>query len=271
VRPTAFGIALAALAALAIGFLALPLIALVLAVPPRALPGLLASPAAIDAMIVSVRANAIANALIIAVGTPAAYLLARAAFRGRAAVQTLIELPLVLPPAVAGIALLAAFGANGLVGGALAERGIVLPFTEAAVVLAICFVAAPFYLRAATSAFAAVDRDTLDAARDLGASEAQVLRHVALPLAADGLRTGWALAFARGMGEFGATLIFAGSVARVTQTLPLAVYAELAVDLDAAIAIGLVLLALSGAVLAVAKLPRRWSAAADPGTAGTGW
>lgn len=265
-----FGVAIGALAALALAFLALPLIALVTSIPPARLPALLTSPAALDAIVVSLRTNLIANVLILAIGTPAAYALARRPFRGRGALVTLIELPLVLPPAVAGVALLAAFGARGLIGDRLAGHGVALPFTEAAVVLAIVFVAAPFYLRAAIGAFAAVEPHQLDAARDLGASEAQVFRRIALPLARDGLRTGWALAFARGVGEFGATLLFAGSVARVTQTLPLAVYAELAVDLDAAIAIGILLLALSGVVLAVSKLPAAWSPGTRPTPAG-GW
>ncbi len=243
------------LALVVLAFLALPLLALLTAVPIADLPGLLSRPAAVDAMVVTLRTNVVANVLILLIGTPAAYAIARHAFRGRGAVTTLIELPLVLPPAVAGIALLAAFGTQGLVGGALAERGIVLPFTEAAVILAITFVAAPFYLRAAISAFTALDRDHLDAARDLGASEWDVFRRIVLPLAADGLRAGWALAFARGIGEFGATLLFAGSVARVTQTLPLAVYAELAVDLDAAIALGILLLVISAVILLVSKLP----------------
>jgi molybdate transport system permease protein len=171
---------------------------------------------------------------------------------------------------VAGIALLTAFGARGLLGEWLAERGLVLPFTEAAVVLAVTFVAAPFFLRAATSAFVGLDANQLDAARDLGASEWTVFRRIALPLAADGLRAGWALAFARGAGEFGATLLFAGSVMRVTQTLPLAVYAQLGIELDAAIAIGVLLLALSAAVLLVAKLPPLWSPSRSSAPAG-GW
>ncbi len=257
-----FPVTIAAAAAVALVFLALPLVALLTAVPIVELPELLTSPAAVDAAVVSLRTGLIANALILVVGTPAAYALARRSGRGRNALLTLIELPLVLPPAVAGIALLAAFGANGLVGDRLGQAGIVLPFTEAAVVLAVTFVAAPFYLRAAVSAFESLDPHQLDAARDLGASEAQVLRRIALPLAAGGLRAGWALAFARGVGEFGATLLFAGSIARVTQTLPLAVYAELAVDLDAAIAIGILLLAVSAGVLLIAKLPTAYAPAA---------
>jgi len=270
VSTRAFPLLTALAAVVALGFLTLPIAALLTGVPPAELPALLTSPTALDAIAVSLRANLIANVLILGIGTPAAYALARRATRRRDLLMTLVELPLVLPPAVAGIALLAAFGTRGVVGGWLADRGLALPFTEAAVVLAIIFVAAPFYLRAAVGAFRAVDPHQLDAARDLGASEAQVFGRVALPLALDGLRTGWALAFARGMGEFGATLLFAGSVAGVTQTLPLAVYAELAVDLDAAIAIGLLLLAVSAVVLLVAKLPAAWSPGGRPTPTG-GW
>jgi len=268
--PRLFGITIGATAVIALGFLAVPVIALLTRVPPTELPALLATPAARDAIIVTVRTNLVANLLILGVGTLAAYALARRTFRGRGVILTIIELPLVLPPAVAGVALLAAFGTRGLLGGWLADRGVAVPFTETAVILAITFVAAPFYLRAAIAAFDAVDRHQLDAARDLGASEAQILRRIALPLALDGLRTGWALAFARGVGEFGATLLFAGSVARITQTLPLAVYAELAVDLDLAIALGILLLALSAVVLLVTKLPTTWSPS-TPTTPGSGW
>ena len=240
-------------------------------VPPRDLPALLRSPEVVSALVVSLKTNAIANALILLVGTPAAYLLALRRFRGRALLLTLIELPLVLPPAVAGIALLTLFGALGLLGPLLAEHGIAIPFTQAAVVLAVTFVAAPFYLRSAISAFDGLDRHQLDAARDLGASEPAVFARIALPLAGDGLRSGWALAFARGAGEFGATLLFAGSVAGVTETLPLAVYAQLDVGIDAAVAVGLLLLGLSGVVLLVAKLPPLWTPAGPRMVPPRGW
>src|SRR5207237_5187027 len=155
---------------------------------------------------------------------PAAYLLASRRFPGRAAVVTLVELPLVLPPAVAGIALLAAFGRVGLLGGTLHAVGLSIPFTKTAVVLAVAFVESPFYLRGAIAAFEAVDRTLLDAARTLGAGPARVFSRVALPLALGGLGASSAVALARGLGEFGATIIFAGSLQGVTQTLPLAIY-----------------------------------------------
>ena len=267
----AFTAVLIVAAVAALGFLLVPILALLIEVPPRDLPALLRSPEVVAALIVSLKANALANALILLIGTPAAYLLALRRFRGRALLLTLIELPLVLPPAVAGIALLTLFGALGLLGPLLADHGIAIPFTQTAVVLAVTFVAAPFYLRSAISAFDGLDRHQLDAARDLGAAEPTVFRRVALPLAADGLRAGWALAFARGAGEFGATLLFAGSVAGVTETLPLAVYAQLEVSIDAAVAVGLLLLAISGVVLLIAKLPPLWSPAPAPPASTRGW
>jgi molybdate transport system permease protein len=152
-RRAGFDALFIACAALALTFLALPLVSLFTQVPPADLPGLLRQPVVRDALEVTLRTNAIADVLIVGLGTPTAFLLARRRFRGRALLITLVELPLVLPPAVAGIGLLAAFGRGGLLGGALADRGIVLPFTEWAVVLAVTFVAAPFYVRQAIAAF----------------------------------------------------------------------------------------------------------------------
>lgn len=251
-------------------FMLAPIAALLLQVPVRELPGLLRDTAVTSALLVSLKTNVIANVLILLVGTPTAYVLALGRFRGRPVLLTLIELPLVLPPAVAGIALLTAFGAFGLFGSTLNDLGIFLPFSQAAVVIAVTFVAGPYYVRAAVSAFAALDRTQLDAARDLGASESVVFRRIALPLAADGLRAGWALAFARGIGEFGATLLFAGSIERITETLPLAVYAQLDVNLNSAVAAGILLLAISGGILLVAKLPPFWSPT-QPSTPAGGW
>lgn len=235
-------------------FLALPLVALFTEVPLGDVPGLLGEPAVRDALAVTARTTAIANALFLLVGTPAAYLLATRRFPGRALVVTLVELPLVLPPAVAGIALLSAFGANGLLG----DTGIVLPFTEWAVVFAVAFVASPFYVRQAIAAFQSVDPALTEAARTLGARPARTFRRVALPLAASGLAAGWVLAFARGVGEFGATIVFAGNVRGETQTLTLAIYEQLEADFDVAIAIGILLVVLSGTVLLSYKLLSSW-------------
>jgi molybdate transport system permease protein len=251
-----------ALLALAAGtgltFLALPLVALFTEVPLDQVPALLGDPAVRDAIAVTARTNAIANVLIVLVGTPVAYLLATRAFRLRPLAITLVELPLVLPPAVAGIALLAAFGAGGLLGTPLSEAGIVIPFTEWAVVMAVTFVASPFYVRQAISAFEAVDPAYVDAARTLGASPARTFGRIMLPLAARGLLAGWVLAFARGIGEFGATIVFAGNVRGETQTLTLGIYEQLDANFDVALAIGILLVVLSGTVLLSYKLLSSW-------------
>ena len=255
-----------ALLALALGivvaFLAIPIVALFTEVPLRRIPSLLGDQVVRDALKVTLRANLVANVLILVIGTPAAYLLATRRFRGRALVVTLIELPLVLPPAVAGIAMLAAFGATGLLGDHLAHAGIVLPFTEWAVIIAVTFVAAPFYLRQGIAAFESVDPSLPDAARTLGAGPARVFARVALPLAASGLIAGWVLAFARGIGEFGATIIFAGNVQGRTQTLTLAIYEQLDNDFDVALAISILLVVLSAGVLLSYKLLSAWKSSA---------
>ena len=258
IRRTAFDGLLVLSTVPALGFLAIPVIALFTQVPLGDVPALLGHPVVRDALAVTVRTNAIANAIILLLGTPAAYLLATRRFRGRALLVTVVELPIVLPPAVAGIALLAAFGRGGLLGPALADAGIVLPFTEWAVVLAITFVAAPLYLRQAIAAFGAVDPQLAEAARTLGASPGRTFLRISLPLAAGGLAAGWVLAFARGVGEFGATIVFAGSVQGATQTLTLGIYDQLEADFDAALAIGVLLVALSAAVLLSFKLLTAW-------------
>lgn len=249
----AFQALLALTLGLALAFLAIPIVALFAEAPLADVPGLLGEPAVRDALAVTVRTNALANALILGIGTPAAYLLATRRFAGRALLVTLVELPLVLPPAVAGIALLAAFGSAGLLGGTF-----VLPFTEWAVVAAVTFVAAPYYMRQAIAAFEGVDRSLVDAARTLGASPARTFLRIALPLAAGGLVAGWVVAFARGVGEFGATIVFAGSVRGETQTLTLTVYETLDSDFDVALAIGILLVVLSAAVLLSYKALASW-------------
>jgi molybdate transport system permease protein len=245
--------------ALAVAFLLLPLLALFLRIPPDELLAQLGSEAARDAFLVSLKTSVLAHVLILGIGTPVAYLLGTRRFRGRGLLVSAIELPLVLPPAVAGIGLLAAFGRRGLLGESLDAFGIQLPFTQAAVVLAITFVASPFYVRQAIAAFGAVDRNLLDASRTLGASPFRTFSRVALPLAAGGLAAGSSLAFARGLGEFGATIIFAGSFQGETRTAPLAIYAELDLDFDAALAIGALLVVVSIALLATVKLLTSWT------------
>jgi molybdate transport system permease protein len=213
----------------------------------------------LDAIRVTLKATLISQALILLVGTPAAYLIASRAFRGRALVVTLVELPLVLPPAVAGIALLAAFGRLGLLGGTFEALGITISFTQAAVVMAVTYVASPFYVRQAIASFEALDRTLLDASRTLGAGPARTFFRVALPLAARGLAAGAALSFARGLGEFGATIMFAGSLQGVTQTVSLAIYAQFDLNFDVALALGGLLVVASAAVLFLAKLVPAWT------------
>jgi molybdate transport system permease protein len=192
------------------------------------------------------RTSALAQALVVALGTPTAYLLATRRFRGRTVLVTVVELPLVLPPAVAGIGLFAAFGRTGLLSSSV-------PFTQLAVVLAIAFVSAPFFVRTAIASFEALDPTLIAAARTLGAGPWRVFLRIALPLAAGGLGAGLALSFARGLGEFGATIMFAGSLQRVTQTLSLAIYAEFSRNFDVALAMGALLVAFSFFLLLVVK------------------
>jgi molybdate transport system permease protein len=255
----AFDVLLVGSACLALAFLTLPLLALLLRTTPGAVLGQLGSGPVRDALVVTARTSLLAHAVVLGVGTPVAYLLATRRFPGRRLVVAAIELPLVLPPAVAGIALLAAFGRRGLLGDELAALGISLPFTQAAVVLAIVFVASPFYVRQAIAAFAAVDPQLIAASRTLGAGPAQTFRRIALPLAAGGLGAGSSLAWARGLGEFGATIIFAGSFRGETQTASLAIYALLDLDFDPAIALGVLLVLVSIAVLALVNLLPSWT------------
>jgi molybdate transport system permease protein len=237
-------------------FLGLPVAAIFLDTSPGELIGSLGQPEARDALLLSLRTTAASLALILVVGTPAAYLLATREFRGKAVVVTLVELPLVLPPAVAGIALLASVGPAGILGSITGDS---LALQTAGVVVALTFVASPFYIRQAQSAFAALDRTWLDAARTLGASEAGAFARVAVPAAMPGLAAGTALALGRALGEFGATLIFAGSFQGVTQTVPLAIYARFATDFDAALALAAVLVLVSAALLLAVKLVGRGS------------
>jgi molybdate transport system permease protein len=235
-----------AAAAVALTFLALPVVAIFLRVSPTTLVHELSDPVARDALVVSLRTSAFAQALVVVLGTPTAYLLATRRFRGRNVLLTVVELPLVLPPAVAGIGLFAAFGRTGLFSTSV-------PFTQLAVVLAIAFVSAPFFVRTAVASFEALDPTLIAAARTLGAGPWRVFLRIAVPLAASGLGAGLALSFARGLGEFGATIMFAGSLQRVTQTLSLAIYAEFARNFDVALAMGALLVAFSFFLLLVVK------------------
>jgi molybdate transport system permease protein len=241
---------LAAALGLVVLFLTVPVVAIFANTSPGQLLDSLGDASARDALRLSLETSAIALAIIVMVGTPAAYLLATRRFRGRALVVTLIELPLVLPPAVAGIALLASLGPSGIFGGA----GLHLVLATAGVVVALTFVAAPYYLRQAQTAFAAIDPRLLEASRTLGAGQARTFARVALPVARDGLLAGAALALGRALGEFGATLMFAGSFRGITQTVPLAIYERFSTDFTGALALSAVLVAVSAALLASVKL-----------------
>jgi molybdate transport system permease protein len=238
----------------ALVFLVLPVLAVFLDTSPGALIASLGEEGALDALRLSLECSLAAVVIIVAVGTPAAWLLATRRFPGRSLLITLVELPLVLPPAVAGLGLLAALGPLGLLGGALQDAGVQLVLTTAGVVVALTFVAAPFHLRQAQAAFEAVERTQLDAARTLGAGEARAFLQVAVPAAASGLLAGIALAWGRALGEFGATLMFAGSFRGVTQTAPLAIYERFSNDFTGALALSAVLVVVSAAVLLSVKL-----------------
>jgi molybdate transport system permease protein len=256
-RPGWFAALAVAGLAVALAFLFLPVVGILADIPPGDLVARLDDPASLDALRLSLVTTAISLGLIVGVGTPAAYLLATRRFRGRALVETLLELPLVLPPAVAGIGLLAAFGPQGVLGSALDGAGLGIALTTAGVVVAQTFVASPFYLRQAQAAFAAVDPALVEASRTLGAGEAATFARVVVPVAAGGLVTGAALAWGRALGEFGATLIVAGSFRGVSQTAPLAIFASFSSDFTAALALSAVLLAVSGALLLGVKLVTR--------------
>lgn len=230
-------------------FFLVPLAALLVRVSPADVLANLVDRQVAQAIQLSIGTTLMTLALTVLAGTPVAYLLARRRFRGRVLLDTLLDLPMVLPPAVAGIALLITFGRRGLIGQGLDAAGIQLAFTPAAVILAQTFVAAPFYVKAAAAAFGAVDRELEQAAALDGAGGLGVFRHITLPLTLPALFGGAVMTWARALGEFGATITFAGNLPGTTQTMPLAVYVALESDTDGAIALSLLLLAVSLVVL----------------------
>src|SRR6476659_5203819 len=252
-RRRLFEIAFTAAAVVALAFLLVPVLAIFAHSSPGHVLDQLSNPVVTDAAKVTIKTSVIAQLLILVFGTPAAFVLASRRFPGHSFAVTLVELPLVLPPAVAGIGLLAAFGHFGLLGSSLEALGVTLPFTQSAVTLAVAYVASPLYIRQAIAAFEATDPNLAAASRTLGASQARTFFRVILPLARGGLIAGLALSFARGLGEFGATIMFAGSLQRVTQTLSLAIYAEFARNFDVALAMGALLVAFSFILLLVVK------------------
>jgi molybdate transport system permease protein len=244
---------------LLVAFLALPFVALLLRVSPQQLVSRLGSRVVLDALRVSLISSALATAIAIVIGLPVAYLLATRDFVGKRVVEVLIDLPMVLPPTVAGFALLMAFGRAGLIGRSLAVFGITLPFTTAGVVIAQVFMAVPFFIGPARAGFVGVDRKLLDAAATLRASESFTFTRVMLPLAMPSIIAGIAMSGARALGEFGATITFAGNLPGTTQTMPLAVYVALQSDLDAAVVLSVLLLIMAfGLLLGLRSAPTGW-------------
>jgi molybdate transport system permease protein len=243
-------------------FLALPVLTVVgRSILNGSLAGIAGSSAVLAALALSLVTTSISLLLTVALGLPLAVVLARRTFPGKWLVEAFVDLPIVLPPAVAGLALLLVLGRRGLLGTALDATGIDVAFTTVAVVLAQTFVSAPFFVRAARTGIASVDRDFEDAARVDGATERHLFRTVTVPLAGSALAAGLVMSWARALGEFGATIMFAGNVEGRTQTLPLLVYAEFqAGNLDTAVAAGAILVvAAFGVLVAVRLLGReRW-------------
>jgi molybdate transport system permease protein len=246
---------LAVLAAFA--FMVLPVVAIFTHVSPGTLVDELSNPVVTDALLVTLKTTLVAQAAVLIFGTPTAYFLATHRFRGRSLAVTLVELPIVLPPAVAGIGLLVAFGRVGLLGKHFGIGGSIA-FTWIAVVFAVILVAGPFYVRQGIAAFEAVDPNLVAASRTLGVGPIRTFFRVTMPLAAGGLAAGEAVSLARGLGEFGATIMFAGSFQGTTQTLSLAVYEQFDVTFNVALAISALLIVISLAILLSMKLVVAW-------------
>ena len=244
-------------AALAVAFLVVPLLGLLLRVPWHQLPDLLGTTQLREALWLSLLTATAAMLLCLPLGLPLAWVLARTEFRGRSLVRGLVAVPLVLPPVVAGVALLAAFGRTGVVGAPLRDAfGVTVPYTTTAVVLAHAFVALPFFVLSAEGALRASNREYDAVAATLGADRWTTFRRVTVPMVLPGIGAGLLLGWARSLGEFGATITFAGNYPGVTQTMPLLVYSRLQDDPAAAYALSVVLLAVS--VLVLALLRERW-------------
>jgi molybdate transport system permease protein len=231
-------------------FLVLPVAAILIKVARATAPlDALGSPVVTEALRLSLVTSSISAVVAAVLGTPVAFLLARYRFPGRAVVDSLVDLPMVLPPAVAGLGLLMAFGRRGVLGGALDVLGLELAFTTAAVVMAQTFVAAPFYIRSAKAGFEGVDRELERVSATLGSSRLRTFFRVTVPLAGPALMGGAVMAWARALGEFGATIMFAGNTIGRTQTMPLAIYIAFQDDLTASLVLAGILVVVSFAVL----------------------
>lgn len=230
-------------------YLALPVVALFFRITPDLFFSSLSDPEVKSALILSISTSFVSLGIVILVGTPFAYFHSRSAYPGKILVDTLIDLPLVLPPAVAGFALLVLYGRVGLLGKYLSLFGITLAFTTVAVIMAQIFVASPFYLRQAKSLFEQLDPAYEQAARTLGASPLRVFATITIPLTASGLVSGAVMTFGRALGEFGATIMFAGNLPGVTQTMPLAVYGGMQGNFNIGITISILLVIISFAIM----------------------
>ena len=242
------------LGGLLVAFLVLPMLALALSTSLREIGAGLANPLFARALWLSLRTTATSLVICVTLGVPLAWWLATSRSRLVRLIEVLVQLPIVVPPAVIGVALLQAFGARGLLGPLLSSLGVQLPFTPAAVVLAQVVVSAPFFVQAAANAFREVELDLLIVARTLGASATAAFFRVAVPVALPGLAVGACLAWARALGEFGATLIFAGNMSGRTQTLPLAIFTALESNVSVAVVVSLALIAIGSVLL----LALRW-------------
>jgi molybdate transport system permease protein len=236
-----------------LAFIAIPLLALFLRITPADLWNTLRQPVLLQAVRISLLTSLGTVVVTILFGTPVAYLLTQRHNRWYRLLDTLVDLPTVLPPAVAGVALLVAFGRRGLVGAWLAQAGITLPFTTIAVIMAQTFIAAPLYIKAAAIGFSGVNRELQQAAALDGANLWQTFRYVTIPLAWSALVTGCVMTWARALGEFGATIIFAGNFPGRTQTMPLAIYLGFEIDLNIAITLSLILIIISSIMLILVK------------------
>ena len=247
--------------ALYVGFIGLPVAALLVrAAQQESFISSLTSDVALTALKLSLATSAVSTAIVVLVGTPFAYFLARSNSAFLRVVDSLVELPILLPPVVAGVAMLMAFGRRGIIGGALEDVGVTLPFTTAAVILAQMFVASPFYVRAAKIGFQSVARDYEDTSQTLGVSPWWTFWRLSLPMAGPSLLTGLTLAWARAMSEFGATIMFAGNLMGKTQTMPLAIMTTMESSLDKALALSVLLLGGSMVLLIALGIVarRRW-------------
>jgi molybdate transport system permease protein len=236
-----------------LAFFLIPLVVVFLQTTPARITASLLDPQVYKSLAVSLKTTLISLGLTLLLGTPVAFLIGQVKFRAKNLVETLVDLPTVLPPSVAGLALLLAFGRNGVIGSVLSHWGISLAFTQAAVVMAQIFIASPYYIRAASIGFGSIDREYIEAAELDGAGPWQLFRYIILPMARYSLLSGGVMSWARALGEFGATIMFAGNFLGRTQTMPLAIYLGFESNLEAALTLSVILIAISCVSLIVAR------------------